>query len=151
MKAETTAAKDVHEDCSIVEGPSTTSSGSDADSRAKTVTVSGEPLLWMFPRLPPLWLLRPFRHFRLLQLPLWMSLRLILWTTLHPPLQPQCLSIRPSIHLSVLAGTCCVTRPGITVDTSGHVLLGSYHLVYKVSPSMGILILSSLRIPPLGA
>jgi hypothetical protein len=38
MKAETTAAKDVHEDSSIIEGPSTASSGSDADSRAKTVT-----------------------------------------------------------------------------------------------------------------
>jgi hypothetical protein len=29
-------------------------------------------------------------------------------------------------HLSALAGTCYVIRPGITVDTSGHVLLGSY-------------------------
>ncbi|KAJ7825733.1 P-loop containing nucleoside triphosphate hydrolase protein [Mycena olivaceomarginata] len=47
MKAETTAAKDVHEDSSIVEGPSTASSGSDADSRAKTVTPEngeGSPL-----------------------------------------------------------------------------------------------------------
>jgi hypothetical protein len=63
-------------------------------------------------------------------------------------------SIRPSNrpgHLFALACTCCAIRSAITVDTSRHVLLGSYQFVYKVSPSMGILILSSLRIPLLGA
>jgi hypothetical protein len=84
---------------------------------------------------PPLF--RPFRlSFRLfLRLPLWPPLRLM------PP------TFRPP----VLVGTCYVTRPVIIVDTSGHVLLGSYSFVYKVPPSVGILILSSLRIPPLGA
>jgi hypothetical protein len=57
-----------------------------------------------------------------------------------------CSSNHPG-HLSALAGTCCAIRPVITADTSRHVLLGSYQLVYKVSPSMGIPILSSFRIP----
>jgi hypothetical protein len=55
---------------------------------------------------PPLF--RPFRLF--LRLPLW------------PPLQ----LTPPTLHPPVLVGACYVTRPMIIVDTSGHVLLGSY-------------------------
>jgi hypothetical protein len=108
------------------------------------VCVSGEP---------PLPTLRTVFHPDPLQMVfhpdrLWtlqMVFRPVLWILL-------CSSIQPSNHLghlSALAGTCYVIRPMITVDTSRHVLLGSYQLVYKVLPSMGILILSSLRIPPL--
>jgi hypothetical protein len=54
-------------------------------------------------------------------------------------------------HPSTHAGMCYAIKPGIIVDTYGHVLLGSYWLVHKVSPSVGVSILSSLRIPLLGA
>jgi hypothetical protein len=35
-------------------------------------------------------------------------------------------AIPPAFRLPVLVGTCYATRPVIIVDTSGHVLLGSY-------------------------
>jgi hypothetical protein len=67
--------------------------------------LSGEPLL--------------FRPFRLsLRLPLRLPARLLL----RPPLRLMPLTFRPP----VLVGTCCATKPVIIVDTSGHVLLGSY-------------------------
>jgi hypothetical protein len=93
-----------------------------------------------------LWALWTLLHPDWLQI-LWMVFRLVLWILLHPSIWPP----NHPRHLSALAGTCCATRPAIIVDTSRHVLLGSYQSVYKVSPGMGILILSSLRIPPLGA
>jgi hypothetical protein len=74
--------------------------------------VSGEPPLW--PVFRPL---LPFRP-DLLQMVFWPPL----WILLHPSICP---SNHPG-HLSALAGTCYAIRPGITVDTSGHVLLGSY-------------------------
>jgi hypothetical protein len=80
---------------------------------------------------------------RTLQMVFRPALRILLRPSIRPPNHLR--------HLSAPAGMCCVIRPAIIVDTSGHVLLGSYQLVYKVSPSVGILILSSLRIPPLGA
>jgi hypothetical protein len=76
-----------------------------------------------------------------------LMLQMLFWPLLRILL---CLAIHLSNHLghlSALTGTCYVIRPGITIDTSGHVLLGSYSLVYKISPSVGIPILSSLWIP----
>jgi hypothetical protein len=106
--------------------------------------LSGEPPLRTVFHPDPIWMLRMFRVLRaLLRMVFRPALRILLRPSIRPPNHPG--------HLSALAGTCCVIRLAIIVDTSGYVLLGSYQLVYKVSPSVGILILSSLRIPPLGA
>jgi hypothetical protein len=106
---------------------------------------------------PPLWLLSlfwPVPLWTLFHLMLQTVFCLMLWTLFHLPLQTlPCPSIRLSNrleHLSALAGMCYAIRSRIIVDTYGHMLLGSYWLVYKVSPSVGIPILSSLQIPPLG-
>jgi hypothetical protein len=109
--------------------------------------MSGEPLLRTVFHPDPIWMLRMLRTLWALWALPRMVFRPALRTLLRPPIRPP---NHPG-HLSALIGTCCAIRPAIIVDTSGHVLLGSYQLVYKVSPSMGILILSSLRIPPLGA
>jgi hypothetical protein len=105
----------------------------DSEREYNGVPLSGEP--------PLLWPFHPLR------LSLWLPLRLFLWL----PLRLSLWLMPPAFRLPILAGMCYATRPVITVDTSRHMLLGSYHLVYKVSPSVGILILSSLRIPLLGA
>jgi hypothetical protein len=51
-----------------------------------------------------------------------LSSRLLLRPLLQPPLQ----LMPPTFCPPVLVGTCYATRPMIIVDTSGHVLLGSY-------------------------
>jgi hypothetical protein len=103
--------------------------------------LSGEPPLQTVFHPDPIQMLRMLRA--LLRMVFRPALRTLLRPSIRPPNHPG--------HLSALVGTCCAIRPAIIVDTSGHVLLGSYQLVYKVSPSVGIRILSSLRIPPLGA
>jgi hypothetical protein len=117
-----------------------------------TGLLSGEPPLRTVFHPDPIRILRPLRvlwtlfhldRLRTLQMVFRPALQILLRPSIRPPNHPR--------HLSALAGTCYATRPVIIVDTSGHVLLGSYQLVYKVSPSVGILILSSLRIPLLGA
>jgi hypothetical protein len=132
--------------------PSAKSSFSLNEPSSVRSSVSGEPplrtvshpdpirMLWA---LWALWtLLHPDRLWTL-RMVFRPALRILLRPSIRPPNHPG--------HLSALTGTCCAIRPVIIVDTSRHVLLGSYQLVYKVSPSMGILILSSLRIPSLGA
>jgi hypothetical protein len=80
-------------------------------------------------------------------------LQLLFWPLFHPSLQtlPRpsiclsiCLSFCPGLHLficplrkclelpSARTSTCYVIRPGIIIDTYGHVLLGS-HPLFKIT------------------
>jgi hypothetical protein len=138
-------------------GPSTSYIGT---PYSKGGVMSGEPPLW--PLCPELCLLH--RGLRPLCPSFFTSFCPSFCLSFHPGLRSYicpsfpprlCLPIYPELcpsvwsfclvqrteHLSTCTGTCYVIRPWIIVDTYRHVLLGSYQLVYKVSPSMGIPIL----------